>query len=227
MGSWGEYTWEEKGIFLYEWMGNAGFAGSRIKKGTLTLPYLGRDSWTIINDENRLSNEQCRWIKSLDLPPNVNDQGGSPYRTVLYIRSELPAMTFSGRTGPGIIFVEVIRRKAGNEFHISDLMKLAYEQDFPLCDLKYIFVETVINTDTSICYQDICQRHGINFLAAATSSWDWKSQEFKTLLGCGIGKAMASFILCAFGQGVKRIEHIMLWREDRELNMRFDIENIN
>ncbi|KAJ5087282.1 hypothetical protein N7456_010898 [Penicillium angulare] len=219
-------SWEAEGDMLQRCMESAKYNGKKISKGKLTLTDLNKDGWSIIDNRQQLTNTECDWIQSLDLPPNFDDQGNSPYRNVDYLRQNLPAMTLTGRTGPGVIFIEVIHRMPDNEFYISDLMKLVYEQNFSLAGLKYIFAKTVINTDTNNCYRKICQKHGIDFRAKDEKTWKLGSSDFKALIGCGIGQAMASFVLCAFGQGVKRISRIVIWRDRHELNMRFDIENV-
>ncbi|KAJ5272932.1 hypothetical protein N7478_008057 [Penicillium angulare] len=203
-------NWEAKGEMFQKSMESAKYNGKIIRKARLTITDLIEDDWSIIDNRQHLTNAECHWIQSLDLPPNFDHK----------------AMTLTGRTGPGVIFVEVINRMAGNDFYISDLMKLVYEQNFPLNGLKHIFAVSVKNTDTTDCYQKICQKHGIDFRAMGERTWNLGSSEFKALLGCGIGKAMASFVLCAFGQGVKRISRIVIWRDRQDLNMRFDIENV-
>ncbi|CAI7647676.1 unnamed protein product [Penicillium discolor] len=149
------------------------------------------------------------WIYPADLPVELNK--------IEIENRQGPPVGWEGRTGRGVVFLDWIRRsKRSTAPHISEFTKAAYEMDFPLESLQYVFVTDISETDTVQCIHD----EGI---------WDPRSREFDALLGTRMGKTVAAFILCAWGQGIKRIARIVTFYDGeylQRLNMRLDIEDI-
>ena len=76
---------------------------------------------------------------------------------------------------------------------------------------------------------ELCKSEGLPYPFSEQGIWDPRLREFDALLGTKMGKTVAAFILCAWGQGVKRIARIVIFYDGeylQRLNMRFDIEDI-
>ncbi|KAJ5805674.1 uncharacterized protein N7503_003276 [Penicillium pulvis] len=218
--------WESDGSDLQRQMENAQEPGCKIPRCTFTLDDMDDRVWIINYTDECLPWEFYEWIEGLSLPQDTQDDTISPYKYVCLVKRELPPMSWVGRVGEGVIFLDVIARSEGNEYYISDLTKMAYESFFALDTLKYVFVNNIVNAYTTDLLSDIYCAKGIDYRSPDEYTWESSSAEFKALIGCGIGKCVASFILAAYGQGVKRIARITTWRTGHELEMLFYIENV-
>ncbi|KAJ5657840.1 uncharacterized protein N7484_001489 [Penicillium longicatenatum] len=154
------------------------------------------------------------------------DDETSPYQYVSILKREFPPMSWIGRVGKGIIILEAIVRAEGNTCYISDLTKAAYEEFFPLDTLRYVIAGCVVNTDTTELLHNIYSTNNIDLHSPDEFSWESSTAEFKSLVGCGVGKCVASFILAAYGQGFKRIARVITWYIGLELEMMFCIEDV-
>ena len=127
-----------------------------------------------------------------------------------------------GSTGPGIICLDDIYRDEGfmdPNPHISQISQLLYERDFPLESLRYVFVTTVIESETREFILNELDWAGFH------QRWPIGTPEYDALLGTRIGKVVAYLVLGAFERGTRRITRINLWPDTAGgLNMRFDIE---
>lgn len=218
--------WESDGSDLQKQMENAQEPGCKIPRGTITLDDLDDKIWRINYTGECLPSDFLEWIERLGLPKDTQDDNTSPYKYVCLVKRELPPMSWVGRVGEGVIFLDVIARAGGNECYISDLTKLAYDSFFSLDTLRYVFVNCVVNGYTTDLLFKIYSAKGIDYRSPDEYTWESFSVEFKALIGCGIGKCVASFILAAYGQGVKRIARVTTWRIGHELEMLFYIENV-
>ncbi|KAJ5663512.1 hypothetical protein N7507_004243 [Penicillium longicatenatum] len=190
--------WEWDGTKLQDQMENAQDPGCTIARSTLTLDDLDSKVWRINWFNECIPSEFLGSIEELELPEDTVDDETSPYQHVSIVKREFPPMSWIGRVGKGIIILEAIVRAEGNTCYISDLTKAAYEEFFPLDTLRYVIAGCVESS----------------------------TAEFKSLVGCGVGKCVASFILAAYGQGVKRIARVITWYIGLELEMMFCIEDV-
>lgn len=217
---------ESDGSDLQKQMENADEPGCKIPRGTLTRDEMDEKIWRITFTDECLPSNFLQWIDRLGLPKDTQDDKTSPYKYVNFFRRGVPPMSWVGRVGKGVIFLDIIARAEGNECHISDLTKMAYESYFALDTLKYVFVDSVVNTYTTDILFNIYSANGIDYWSPDEYTWESSSAEFEALIGCGIGKCVASFILATYGQGVKRIARVITWRIGHELEMLFHIENV-
>ncbi|KAJ6110188.1 hypothetical protein N7486_002423 [Penicillium sp. IBT 16267x] len=218
--------WEWEGTNLQKQMENAQEPGCRIARSTLTLDDLDEKVWIINYTDECLPLEFFEWIGRLGLPRDTQDNETSPYKYVCLVKRELPPMSWVGRVAEGVIFLDVIARAGGNEYYISDLTRMAYDSFFSLDTLRYVFATCVVNGETTELLYNIYHTKNIALKSTDEYAWESSSAEFKCLIGCGIGKCVASFILAAYGQGVKRIARVVTWRIGYELEMMFAIENV-
>jgi hypothetical protein len=133
-----------------------------------------------------------------------------------------------GRTEPGVIFIDdVFRSKRSDDPYISEFTKAAYKIDFPLDSLRNVFVPNVDEVNTLLCLRKVYKSQGLHYPSSAEQTWEPSSSEFNGLLGTGIGKIVTTFVLCAWGQGRKRIARIITFHIDADIHklyMRFDLE---
>ncbi|KAJ5694612.1 hypothetical protein N7536_005024 [Penicillium majusculum] len=146
-------------------------------------------------------------------------------------RDEGPPVWWIGRTGPGVIIIDnIFRSKRSDDPYISEFTKAAYTFDFPLDSLRNVFVPNVNETNTLSCIKKVYKlREGLRYPSSTHQIWEPSSSEFSALLGTGIGKVVAAFILCAWGQGRKRIARIITFHIDADVHklyMRFDLEDM-
>ncbi|KAJ5306777.1 hypothetical protein N7508_005792 [Penicillium antarcticum] len=163
--------------------------------------------------------------------PNVIN-AESKYRDIEIMNRCGSPVNWCGRTGPGVIFIDNVYRSHNSSHipHMSDFTKVAYEMDFPLSTLKHVFINGIINEDTVPCvrYEIYRSITPYEYPSKEPLIWHLGTAEFDTLLGTGIGKMAAAFILCAYGRGKKRIIRIVTFHTEDfwNLNMRFDIAGV-
>ncbi|KXG47095.1 uncharacterized protein PGRI_038410 [Penicillium griseofulvum] len=156
----------------------------------------------------------------------------STYRNIsITQRDEGPPVWWIGRTGPGVIFIDdIFRSKRSDDPYMSEFTKAAYEMDFPLDSLKNVFVINVNEKNTLSCVRQVYKaREGLRYPSSTEQTWEPSSPEFCALLGVGIGKVVAAFVLCAWGQERKRIARIVTFHigaDVHKLYMRFDLEDM-
>ncbi|KAJ5960123.1 uncharacterized protein N7479_007273 [Penicillium vulpinum] len=224
---------EPKGNKLRRWMERADEPGCPISRTTLTLPGLDHRVWNIAGHPEFLADEWTYWANTLGLTVDGTASHPKPiyrFQSVLKINGDFTFWV--GRTGPGVIFMDNLMRSNDPEnFYMSEFAKAFYELDFPLESLKYVFVNTIIQKETIPFIWDHIykSREGLERPPKEPQTWESPSPEFCGLLGTPIGKVVAALVLCAYGQGVKRISRIVTFHEgeDRsEFNLRFDIEDV-
>jgi hypothetical protein len=85
-----------------------------------------------------------------------------------------------------------------------------------------------VNPITTRCVSDEVYKSIVpyKYPSSENRNWDYATAEYDALLATPIGKMVACFVLCTYGQGEKRIARIVTFNGNRmqELNMRFDIE---
>ena len=223
--------WEAVGDQIRKWTEDPNEPGCTIARITLTLETLpNRSGWDVNSDPERLFPEHYRWLRQVGIVTNegvTNEQ--SPYRGTIVLKNEGSMTSWTGMTGPAVIFINNIERaKNSGDPYISELTKAVYEKDFELEDLKHIWMTDVQNHDTINFINTFIYGPGaeIQYPHNAIITWSSEHAHFNALFGTALGKVVGYFILGAFGQGVKRVARIRLFRSFGSSQLQFDIENV-
>ncbi|CAI7581532.1 unnamed protein product [Penicillium glandicola] len=223
---------QPQGNSLRLWMEHADEPRCPIPRTTLTVSDIDPKVWHVLSNPEFLADEWEYWADIFGLSvdyPAINPEPLYRFQSVIKIKGEF---TFwIGRTGPGVIFMDNIKRSQDpTNFYMSEFSKAFYESHFPLESLKYVFVTTVVQPETVPFIRDrIYKSRELRFPPKEPQTWESPSPEFCGILGTPIGKVVAAFVLCAYGQGVRRIPRIVTFHtgEDwSEYNIRFDIEDV-
>ncbi|KAJ5517183.1 hypothetical protein N7527_008743 [Penicillium freii] len=213
---------EPYGDKLMRWMESANEPGCPVLRSTLTPWTLPQPIlWHSEHEREWLSPEQVACIVGSGLPLGQlipNDM----YPTKPPCLRQSIIKTRGGVTG---------RRSASNDPHVSELAKIAYETHFPLESVKHVIVNEVQENATEPFIEEHIypSREGLIYPSAEPQTWDYATPEFRAIMGTPIGKVVGSFILGAFGQGVKRVSRIVTFQRGLELHkldIRFDIEDV-
>lgn len=136
---------QEAGALRHEWITNPE-SDCPIPQSTLTFRDLRHWYKTYYNDE--LPDLVRDKAVELGLP----DEKESYVYTSICTQNGLTASADSlgdiwvGRTGPGVLFIEIIHRMPGSrEPHSSEIAKAVSEHDFNISELRYVFVVDVVN----------------------------------------------------------------------------------
>ncbi|CAI7580805.1 unnamed protein product [Penicillium glandicola] len=208
--------WENKGRSLQKWIENYRAAGCPYPISTFTLTSRHQD-YTVDQKSVHLN---AKLLTALHM-----SNTDTTYRQISITQhDEGPPVWWIGRTGPGVIFIDdIFRSKRSDDPYISEFTKAAYEMHFPLDSLRNVFVPNVNEANT------LSSRDGLRYPSSTEQTWEPSSSEFNALLGIGIGKVLAAFVLCAWGQGRKRIARIVTFHigaDVHKLYMRFDLEDM-
>ncbi|CAG8886178.1 unnamed protein product [Penicillium egyptiacum] len=229
---------EPYGDKLIRWMEKATEPGCPIPKTTLNALTLPQPAdWHIEHEREWLTPDRIASIVGLGLPvgeliPHDLYPTESPCVRHSIIKSRIGITALVGTVGPGVLFVYSIRRYHGsNDPYVSELAKIAYETHYPLDTVRYIFMNDVLEpaTEPFIEEQIYPSREGLKYRSAEPQTWDSPAPEFSAIMGTPIGKVVGSFILGAFGQGVKRVARIVTFQSGldlHKLDIRFDIEDV-
>ncbi|KAJ6085034.1 hypothetical protein N7499_004663 [Penicillium canescens] len=227
-----KYGRQPKGRMFRKWMENPLEPGCPVARSTLVLDHRTRHpEFRVTHTPTKLSASWNPLLAPLGLTlehPDVRDSG-SQYRDIEIMNRHGSPVNWCGCTGPGVIFIDNVYRSHNNARlpHMSDITKVAYEMDFSLNSLKHVFVNGIMNEDTVPCVRYEVYRSIVPYEYPSRDPriWDLGTAEFDALLGTGIGKMVASFVLCAFGQGRRCIVRIVTFHTNEfyNLNMQFDI----
>ncbi|KAJ5733525.1 hypothetical protein N7493_002311 [Penicillium malachiteum] len=219
------------GQHLQKWMDNAAAPKCYIRKAKLSWCDLKEDEWVHCHHPANLPPGLVPWVEELGLPEddgNIFAPGPYQYMMLRTRHFSQPPMSWSGYIGPGVMFINRLKRDANSPLYCSDLTKAVYEQSFPLDDLKHIFVTEIVNHDTSLCAMEAYINKGLIARSAGSHTWEPYTDEFNALLGTKVGKTIGSFILASFGQGKKRIARIktVYDQDGDDLDLQFDLEDV-
>ena len=219
---------ESQGSVIQEWMTNPDEPECGIGRSILTWAKLNVSSGWIVNHEPMLLSATHRdWMKNIGLPDesDLYLHSESAYRQISLENLET-GTNWRGRTGPGVIFLDLLQRNKnyGGPF-ISELTKAAYERDFRLDTLRYVYVTDIGNEDTRAYIEKWVYKPGSN-IGDHGRSYPPESETFRGLLGTEIGNIVAFFILGAYGRGVKRISLIHVFRADDAYQMKFKVIDV-
>lgn len=130
-------------------------------------------------------------------------------------------------TGLGAIFARDILRQHGA--HWGEVCQAQYTIDNPIETLKYVFVINCVNDQTWPYVMDLYYRKKLSYddpLLPAVI-WQWDSPEYQEILGTTIGRGVARLVLGSFPRGTRRIDRIQTWVHNGQLQLRFDIVEVN
>jgi hypothetical protein len=131
---------------------------------------------------------------------------------------------FIHRTGPGVLFVENIRRVGGPYW--SEVAQAVYSMDHDINTLRYVYFLNVMNHETrGYAHYTLYPRLGRPHLASdhATHILEYGTQEYQELLGTQLGRGVARLVLGAWDRGSHRIERIYIWAFLGNVQLRFDL----
>lgn len=206
--------------------------GCKVARITLTLNTLppDRSDWDIAASAEHLEPEHYKWLERVGISTIVDKKSEeSIYQGTMVMKREGPSTQWTGVVGPGIIFINNIERaKSSDGPFISELTYAVYAQKFDIQSLKHVWVTDVQNHDTIRFINNHIYAAGTEseYPRDALISWNSSSSQYNALLGTALGKMVSYFILGAFGQGVKRISRICLFRSYNSPQLQFDIEQV-
>ncbi|CAG8090554.1 unnamed protein product [Penicillium salamii] len=214
--------WEERGLILQRWI-EGRQSGCPYPKSVFTLAYKSRD-YLIVAKQEKLNAKLLAFLQI----GNTN----STFHNVSVTQRDVSAPTWwIGRIAPGMVIVDdIFRSKRSDDPYISEFTKAVYQLEFPLNSLKSVVVANINEKDTVHCARHkVYKSQGLQYPSRTQHIWNSSSHEFQALLGTGIGKVVGAFVLCAWGQGRKRISRIVTFNIDSDvhkLHMRFDLEDM-
>ncbi|KGO71936.1 hypothetical protein PITC_026560 [Penicillium italicum] len=227
---------EPQGDSLRRWMELADEPDCPIPRTTLTIPDIDPRLWYLSSIPGSLTKEWEYWDRTFGLTVDYLASNQEPLYllksavSVVKLTGELTLWV--GRTGPGVIFLDNIKRAPNSAtFYMSEFAKAFYESHFPLESLKYVIVTSIVQQETRRFIRDQIYKSSerLEFPPKEPQIWESPSPEFCGILGTPIGKVVAAFVLGAYGQGVKRIPRIVTFHTGEDLceyNLRFDLEDV-
>ncbi|KAJ5087952.1 hypothetical protein N7456_011568 [Penicillium angulare] len=234
-------TWWPAGQKVQQWLSDSEAPDCPILRTTLTLEHLLEELWEIgIIDAKR--DPFHSWY------PPIQVQLGTPQIswTAIHanVRTDIAGINFfaeyqlQSMITLGTIVIQVMYRKPNivqrlesrnlRTPHIGEIIKATYGSVFPINSVRHVFVEQIQNRATMRCLWHIWGP------LAQTEEWSplsktltYGSYEFLAVLGSQVGKVVASFVLTAYGRGVKEVGEIFMFCFDEEYwSLRFDIRDI-
>ena len=133
-------------------------------------------------------------------------------------------------TAMGVIVLRNAYRHDGPYW--SQIALALYDVHFARNALRHIYLENVVNDDTTDCVRTIwaeTQPPNTRMFDMAPEAvnqvaWDFDTPGYKAILGTELGKGAAAIVMSAYPRGTHRITRIVVWRFG-VLQVRFDIEN--
>lgn len=202
--------------------------GCDIDRIDLTWRDLHRSPEWILHDQTILLPKiHMDWMREIGFPEerDLHDHSESVYRQVS-LKNFTTGTIWMGRTGPGVIFLELLHRSRDSGDHfISELTQVAYQHDFDLDTLRYVYVKDIGNKDTKAYIEEEIDEPEIE-IGDQGVTYSSEEMVFKGMLGTKVGKMVSYFILGAYGQGVKHITQIHVSRPDNTYHIRFKVEDV-
>lgn len=135
---------------------------------------------------------------------------------------------WSGLTASNVLILENIERDSSqtSQPRTSEISLAIYRRYFPIEDLKYIFVTTVLNHQTDTYVRQCLYNHTPLSQHSQPGIWEYGTQEYEELLGTRIGRTVGYIMLGGFARGSRRITRILTWTNGYSLDLRFDVESL-
>ncbi|KAJ5642357.1 hypothetical protein N7490_006357 [Penicillium lividum] len=214
----------QKGAQYASWINDPQAPGCPIGPNTLTIPQA-----VLLGGTRQLfsTGDDLKWVEQpLFLPP----QEEMPRKHEDYTQEGL----MFDRTFVRILFSpqimecknidreEVLGEQAGKYPHVSEQMLALYRRKHDLDNLRYIFMTSIVNIQTSdLLLWKMYPSSG----PWEPESWESGTDEYLELLGTRIGRTAASIVLAGFPRGTIRIARIWVWEYGgASMQMRFDLE---
>ncbi|KAJ5769919.1 uncharacterized protein N7511_001970 [Penicillium nucicola] len=218
------HPWEEKGKTLQNWLEGSGETKCPYPKSTLDLTWRSHQQDFLVKQKP----------KPLKLALRNALEISEPYSTFQSIeinqRNEGPAIWWIGRVGQGMIIVdEMFRSTRSEDPFMSELTKAAYQRAFSLDTLKSVVVAEINQRDTLQAVNHVYKSQRLSNPSDVQHTWYPSSPEYQILLGTGVGRVVAAFVLCAYGQRAKKIVSIVTFfmsSDVHKLYIRFEVDEI-
>ncbi|KAJ5874037.1 uncharacterized protein N7529_002467 [Penicillium soppii] len=120
-------------------------------------------------------------------------------------------------TGEGVIVALDVKRYDGP--HWSEIAFAQYTSEFPIETLRDFFHHQLYPRRNRLPFND----EG-NTAAQIPVAWIFGTHEYQGILGTVVGKAVCALLLSAFPRGTRRIARILSWKQNKRLQLRFEIE---
>ncbi|OQD63237.1 hypothetical protein PENPOL_c010G03065 [Penicillium polonicum] len=213
---------------IQQWMSDPNNPDCDIRRTDLTWRALYSSAeWILHNQPMLLPEMHMNWMRKIGLleDNDLHRHSESVYQQI-ELKNFFTGTTWIGRTGPGVIFLELLQRNrdSGDPF-MSELIKAAYERDFDLDTLRYVCVVDIENNDTSEYIEEHIYKPEAN-IGDQGVIYPSEAMIFKGMLGTKFGKMVSYFLLGAYGQGVKHITQIHVFRADNAYQIQFKIEDV-
>lgn len=183
---------EPQGDSFRRWMERADEPGCPISRTTLTTEDLDPKVWIVGSSPQFLEEDWMYWADTFGLPvddPAINQKAIYRFQSALKHKGDLTL--WIGRAGPGVIFIDDIRRQqVPTNFYMSEFTKAFYESHFPLNTLKYVIVTDINEKHTMPFIQDHVykSREGLEFPPKEPQTWESPSPELCGILGTPLVK---------------------------------------
>ncbi|CAI7673103.1 unnamed protein product [Penicillium crustosum] len=161
---------------------------------------------------------------------NYHDVKISKDSVVAHLKRGMGTNFYHITTAIGVIVLRNAYRHDGPWW--SQIALAQYDIHFAGNALRHIYLENVVNDDTTDCVRTIwadtqppnSQIFDIAPAAVNQMSWDFDTPGYKAILGTELGKGAAAIVLSAYPRGTHRVTRIVVWRLG-VLQIRLDIEN--
>ncbi|KAJ5980222.1 hypothetical protein N7481_007520 [Penicillium waksmanii] len=212
---------QEQGALCQAWITNPNTPCPIGMSQLTSLSDLDEDSWNINTHPNGLPHSYTS-VQMQDL--NVPNQQYHLITAEMYSDGDTE-LSFKGRAGQGVLFIEDIMRSKGSTGPwISEISKVVYEDHFALDTLRHVFVTNISNEETKTFVNARLN------LGRDEKVWESDAPQFQEILGTRIGKLVAYLLLGAFPRGTRKISRIAMWNTGHQvkcIQSRFDIEEID
>lgn len=217
-----------RGEEIQQWISDPTNPGCDINRISLTWRDLHScPEWILHNQPILLPEMYMDWMGEIGFPEerDLHHHSESVYRQVS-LKNFTTGTTWIGRTGPGVIFLELLHgsRDSGDPF-MSELTKAAYQRDFDLDTLRYVYVMDIGNKDTKAYIEEEIDGPEVN-IGDQGVTYPSEAMVFKEMLGTQVGRMVSYFILGAYGQGVKHITQVHVFWAENAYQIRFKIEDV-
>lgn len=229
---WEEYV--EAGTKIHRWIEDPRVRGCFVPRIYLKLTDISQRGWSIRQFAVSFPSSFLHDAITLGIPVTGSVSGNSDCSGIgIKLEFQMtshnyPSHRLEGTIARSVIFITLIERVLGAPPPwISELIKVAYENEFPLDTLRHIFLNIVINEDTKHLIKTLLytSERGLSWPDDERRIWEYPTPEYHAILGTRIGKVVGYFVLGAFTRGTRRVSRIVSWAGVLEtITLRFDLE---
>lgn len=206
--------YHERGIEISNWIEDPNHPNCPCSLSELTPAQISE----MANGENRsVATDDNSIEKDLVMPP------GFQPRPWIFWSARVINTSLEGFFGNGAIVIDIMNRRGGGGPHVSELAAVRYAAEYPIEDLRHVFVTTVVNKEFRH-YMKMAKFDKDELKAGKT--FERGSTEYFSFMGTRVGRVVGSILLAAFPRGSRRISSIHLWEDDWAPSVRFDIERL-